>query len=169
MENPKSSSISPALSWYSNHLLDSGLWARHELGVRDRCIATVAAVAAGRHADQLPIELHRALDHGLAPLELVELITHLAFYAGWPCALSAANHASDCLQARGIDADGFGQSIGVTWLSPPESDHPPNAPFSFALDSGIGRVVSSELWKRSGLSVRDRAIITIAVDRKSVV
>ena len=65
------------------------MWQRPDLSPRDRSLITVAAlVALGRDA-QLTGHLQRALVNGLTRDELAEAITHLAFYAGWPTAMSA--------------------------------------------------------------------------------
>ena len=59
-----------------------------ELSARDRSLITVTALIAGGHPDQLPYHLGRALENGVTRTELVEAITHLAFYTGWPAAMT---------------------------------------------------------------------------------
>ena len=79
----------PKLADLTDDVLFADVWQRPGLSPRDRSLITVAAlVALGRDA-QLTGHLHRALDNGLTPAELAEAITHLAFYAGWPAAMSA--------------------------------------------------------------------------------
>ena len=79
----------PKLAEISDKLIYGDVWERPELSKRDRSLITVAAlVALGRDA-QLPGHLRRAMDNGLTRDELAEAITHLAFYAGWPAAMSA--------------------------------------------------------------------------------
>ncbi|UED88069.1 carboxymuconolactone decarboxylase family protein [Streptomyces profundus] len=79
----------PKLADLTDDVLFADLWQRPELSPRERSLVTVAAlVALGRDA-QLTGHLNRALDNGLTPGELAEAITHLAFYAGWPAAMSA--------------------------------------------------------------------------------
>ncbi len=79
----------PKLAQLTDDVLFADVWARPELSPRDRSLVTVAAlVALGREA-QLNGHLRRALDNGLTRDELAEAITHLAFYAGWPAAVSA--------------------------------------------------------------------------------
>jgi len=80
--------IAPKLAELTDAVLFADVWTRTELGPRERSIATVAALVALNRTEQLPFHLKRARDNGLADEELAELITHLAFYAGWPCAFS---------------------------------------------------------------------------------
>jgi 4-carboxymuconolactone decarboxylase len=65
------------------------IWARPDLSPRDRSLVTVAALVAGGNTEQLPGHLQRARENGLTEGELKEAIIHLAFYAGWPRAMSA--------------------------------------------------------------------------------
>lgn len=81
--------LAPKLAELTDEVLFADVWARTGLGPRERSIATVATLIALNRTEQLPFHLDRARDNGLADAELVELITHLAFYAGWPCAFSA--------------------------------------------------------------------------------
>ncbi|MFE2094283.1 carboxymuconolactone decarboxylase family protein [Streptomyces sp. NPDC059460] len=79
----------PKLADLTDDVLFADVWERPDLSPRDRSLITVSAlVALGRDA-QLTGHLRRALDNGLTTGELVEAITHLAFYAGWPAAMSA--------------------------------------------------------------------------------
>ena len=71
------------------------MWARPELSPRDRSLVTVAALVAGGNTERLAGHLNRALENGLTEAELAEVITHLAFYAGWPRAMSAVRVARD--------------------------------------------------------------------------
>ena len=81
----------PKLADLTDDVLFADVWQRPGLPPRDRSLITVAAlVALGRDA-QLPGHLHRALDNGLTRDQLAEAITHLAFYAGWPAAMSAVS------------------------------------------------------------------------------
>lgn len=82
--------VAPKLAELTDRVLFGDVWNRSQLSPRDRSLITVAALVALYRLEQLPFHLERALDNGVAPQELSELITHLAFYAGWPCAASAA-------------------------------------------------------------------------------
>lgn len=70
-------------------MLYGDVWERPQLSPRDRSLITVAALIAMNHPDQLRAHLGRARDNGVTQDEIVETITHLAFYAGWPNAVSA--------------------------------------------------------------------------------
>jgi 4-carboxymuconolactone decarboxylase len=81
--------IAPKLAELTDEVLFGDVWARPGLSPRDRSLVTVAALVALNRTEQLKSHLGRALDNGLTEQELVEAITHLAFYAGWPCGVGA--------------------------------------------------------------------------------
>ena len=79
----------PDLVRLTDDVLFGDVWADPGLSPRDRSLVTVAALVSLYRPDQLGSHLRRALDNGLSKDELVHAITHLAFYAGWPSAMSA--------------------------------------------------------------------------------
>ncbi len=81
--------FAPKLVQLTDDVLFGDVWARKELSPRDRSLITVAALIAGGHIEQLSFHLNKARENGLTEVELIEVITHLAFYAGWPRAMSA--------------------------------------------------------------------------------
>jgi len=81
--------IAPKLAELTDDVLFGDVWARPELALRDRSLITVASLVTGGSTEQLVGHLRRAKDNGLSEAELVEAIVHLAFYAGWPKAMSA--------------------------------------------------------------------------------
>jgi 4-carboxymuconolactone decarboxylase len=85
--------FSPKLVSLTDDVLFGDIWARPELSPRDRSLITVAALIAGGNTEQLTGHLRRARDNGLTETELKEVIIHLAFYAGWPKAMSAVQVA----------------------------------------------------------------------------
>ena len=85
--------VAPKLAELTDDVLFSDIWERPGLAKRDRSLITVAALVALYRTNELPGHLRRALDNGVSRDELVELITHLAFYAGWPTAMSAMRAA----------------------------------------------------------------------------
>lgn len=85
--------LAPKLVDYTEQVLFGDLWERSELALRDRSIVTVSALVAMGRTEQLSFHLRRALTNGVTQTELVELITHLAFYSGWPTAMSAIDIA----------------------------------------------------------------------------
>ena len=87
--------FAPKLVELTDDVLFGDVWAREELSPRDRSLVTVAALIAGGNTEQLPGHLNRAKENGLSETELVEVITHLAFYSGWPKSMSAIRVAKE--------------------------------------------------------------------------
>ena len=87
--------FAPKLVELTDHVLFVDVWERKELSKRDRSLITVAALVALNRPDQLRFHLGRAVENGVLEQELVEAITHLAFYAGWPSAMSAMTIAKE--------------------------------------------------------------------------
>jgi len=81
--------FAPKLVELTDGLLFDDVWERKELSKRDRSLITVAALIALNRPDQLRFHLARAVENGVREQELIETITHLAFYAGWPSAMNA--------------------------------------------------------------------------------
>ena len=92
--------FAPKLAELSDLVLFGDMWERPELSKRDRSLITVAALVALNRPEQLRFHLGRAVENGVKQQELVETITHLAFYAGWPNAMTAINVAKE-LFSRG--------------------------------------------------------------------
>jgi 4-carboxymuconolactone decarboxylase len=97
--------VSPALEQYTKGPLLDGLWKRPELSPRDRSVVTVAALIARIQTIEMPFHFALALDNGVKASELSEIITHLAFYAGWANAMSAVAVTKDVFHQRGIGID----------------------------------------------------------------
>lgn len=85
--------IAPGLAAYTDTMLFGDVWQRSGLSPRDRSMITVASLIALARTNELPIHLKFALYNGVTQDELVEMITHLAFYAGWPTSVTAATIA----------------------------------------------------------------------------
>jgi 4-carboxymuconolactone decarboxylase len=81
--------IAPALAEYTDKVLFGDVWRRPNLSPRDRSMITVAGLVALYRINELPFHLKTALEHGVTQDELIEVITHLAFYSGWPTANTA--------------------------------------------------------------------------------
>jgi 4-carboxymuconolactone decarboxylase len=88
----------PKLAEISDKLIYGEVWERPGLSRRDRSLITVAALLAMGRDKQLEGHLGRALANGVTRDEISELITHLAFYAGWPAAMTAALVAKDVFE-----------------------------------------------------------------------
>ena len=94
--------VSPALGQYTEQSLLGDVWNRPGLSKRDRSVVTLAALVSRNQTIELPRYLNLALDNGVKPAEISELITHLAFYTGWANAVGAATAAKDVFEARKI-------------------------------------------------------------------
>lgn len=104
--------VAPKLAELTDDVLFGDIWERPGLAKRDRSLITVATLVALYRTNELPGHLRRALDNGVTRDELVELITHLAFYAGWPTAMSAMRAAKEVFAAA--EAGGNDDAAGVT-------------------------------------------------------
>lgn len=87
--------FAPKLAQLTDDILFGDVWERVDLSKRDRSLITVAALIANGNTEQLPHHLSRAKENGLSETELAEVIIHLAFYAGWPRAMSAVKVARE--------------------------------------------------------------------------
>ncbi len=101
-DNPQKSSaqrlvgdFAPKMVSLTDDVLFGDVWARPELPVRDRSLITVASLITSGSTEQLRGHLQRAKDNGLSETELKEVIIHMAFYAGWPKAMSAITVAKE--------------------------------------------------------------------------
>jgi 4-carboxymuconolactone decarboxylase len=92
--------IAPKLAELTDDVLYDDVWERPELSKRDRSLATVAALIAMNRPDQLRSHLTRARENGVTQEELIETITHLAFYAGWPNAVTAIGVAREVFEEK---------------------------------------------------------------------
>jgi 4-carboxymuconolactone decarboxylase len=92
--------VAPRLAELTDDVLFGDIWERPGLSQRDRSLITVATLVALYRTNELPSHLRRALDNGVTQDELVELITHLAFYAGWPSAITAMKAAKQVFEGE---------------------------------------------------------------------
>jgi 4-carboxymuconolactone decarboxylase len=92
--------VAPKLAELTDNVLFGDVWARPQLARRDRSLVTVSALIAMNRPDQLRSHLALARENGVTEEELVEVITHLAFYAGWPSAMSAAGVAKEVFRKQ---------------------------------------------------------------------
>jgi 4-carboxymuconolactone decarboxylase len=94
--------IAPALADYTDKVLFDDVWQRPGLSPRDRSLITVASLIALYRTNELPFHLKKALDNGMSRDELIEVITHLAFYSGWPTASTALPIAQRVFDEAGV-------------------------------------------------------------------
>ncbi len=120
-------------------------WERPELSPRDRSLITVAVNTALYATGEVRVHVGRALNNGVTQEEISELITHVTFYSGFPTGVNAARVAAEVFEQRGL---------------PMPDSRFPGAPY---LDTLISGLVYGDTWPRSGLSPRDRSLITIAM------
>ncbi|MEZ4321817.1 MAG: carboxymuconolactone decarboxylase family protein [Myxococcota bacterium] len=156
----------PMLAAYTDTIVHGELWSRPELSQRDRSLITVAALTATGRTSALRFHLGLALDHGVRPNELSELITHVAFYAGWPVGTDAAGELAQVLR----DLDLPLEPSDPTPL-PLDADKEAARKRSVAavatLAPGLAHftddVLFADVWRRPGLAPRDRSLVTMAV------
>jgi 4-carboxymuconolactone decarboxylase len=160
-------SVAPALEKYARGPL-SDLWKRPELNARDRSIVTVAALIARNDDLELPFYLSLALDNGVAPREISEIITHLAFYSGWPNAMSAVRAAKDVFAQRNVGADQLPAASGspLPLNEAAEADRAARVGGQFgSVAPGLVQyttdILFHDLWLRPDLAPRDRSLITV--------
>jgi 4-carboxymuconolactone decarboxylase len=89
----------PKLMQLTDDVLFGDIWERPQLSKRDRSLITCTALVALGKTEQMETHFPRALANGVTKEELIEMITHMAFYAGWPSAVTAATHARQILGA----------------------------------------------------------------------
>ncbi|MBJ6135204.1 carboxymuconolactone decarboxylase family protein [Ochrobactrum sp. Q0168] len=161
--------VSPVLEHYATDTLANGLWKRPGLTPRDRSIITVTAVIARNQTVLLPEQLRLALDNGVKPSEISEIITHLAFYAGWGNAIAATAITKDVFAERGIGPDQLPKA-SVELLPLDEKAEATRAarveettgPASPGLVRDTADVLFKDLWLRPGLAPRDRSLVTVS-------
>ena len=161
--------VSPALDDYRDRVIEGELWQRPGLSPRDRSVVTVAALIARNQSIDMAAQFARALDNGVTAAELSEIITHLAFYAGWPTRYRLSPPPTTCSPTAAIDTDGL-----------PSADEPPLPLDEAAEDQrrtgdeqnygavapGVLQyttdVLFTDLWLRPALAPRDRSLITVS-------
>src|SRR5438309_7713965 len=94
--------VAPKLAELSADVLFGDVWERPQLSKRDRSLITVASLVAMYRTDQLRGHIGRALDNGVTKEEIVEVITHMALYSGWPTAANASQVAMQVFEERGV-------------------------------------------------------------------
>jgi 4-carboxymuconolactone decarboxylase len=97
--------FAPKLVDLTDRVLFDDVWARKELSARDRSLVTCAALVSMGKTEQLKFHFPKAIENGVTPDEIVELITHLAFYAGWPSAMSAVPIAKEVIEQHAHEGE----------------------------------------------------------------
>jgi 4-carboxymuconolactone decarboxylase len=164
-----SKAVAPALDKYAQGTL-AGLWKRPDLKPRDRSIVTLAALIARNQTIEMAQYMNLALDNGVKARELSEIITHLAFYAGWGNAASAVAVAKDVFAARKIGADQLPAASPQQLLPLNEEAEKSRAAGVEqrygAVAPGVVQyttdVLFRDLWLRPDLAPRDRSLVTVS-------
>ena len=161
--------VAPALEKYTQGRLFGEVWKRPGLSPRDRSIVTVAALIARNQTIEMPDYVNLALDNGVKPREISEIITHLAFYSGWANAISAVAVAKDVFARRGIGADQLPaaspQLLPLDEAAEAQRAARVGEQFS-KVAPGIVQyttdVLFRDLWLRPDLAPRDRSLVTVS-------
>jgi 4-carboxymuconolactone decarboxylase len=162
------SSVAPQLEKYAHGPI-ADLWKRPALAPRDRSIVTLAALIARNQTIDMPRHMALALDNGVKPREISEMVAHLAFYSGWANALGAVAVAKDVFAARKIGAD----QLPVASPSPLPLDAEAEAQRAQRVEAQFGKVAPGvvqytsdvlfrDLWLRPDLAPRDRSLVTVS-------
>jgi 4-carboxymuconolactone decarboxylase len=161
--------VAPALEKYAQGTLLGEVWKRPGLGVRDRSVVTLAALIARSQTNEMPDYLNIALDNGVKPAEISEIITHLAFYSGWGNAMSAVAITNNVFAERKIAGDQLpAASPSLLALNEAaEADRAKRVGEQFgAVFPGVVQyttdVLFRDLWLRPGLAPRDRSLVTVS-------
>lgn len=161
--------IAPAFEDYTNNLLLGEVWNRPYLSPRDRSIVTIAVLIARNQPAELSPYLNQALDNGVKPAEISEIITHLAFYSGWPNAVTAVNVAKVVFAEREIGAD----QVPLARVKPLTFDKDTDEKRTKSIKENFGKVAPGvvqyttdilfrDLWLRPDLAPRDRSMVTLS-------
>lgn len=161
--------VSPALERYTNDVVLGDLWKRPQLSVRDRSVVTLSVLIARNQSAELPFYLDLALEGGLKPSEISEIITHLAFYSGWANATAAVKVTNAVFERHGITASQL-PPAAVDLLpldKAAEAQRESTVQQNFgAVSPGVVQftrdALFNDLWLRPGLAPRDRSLVTVS-------
>ena len=161
--------VSPALEKYTQDALLSDLWKRPGLSPRDRSVVTLAVLITRNQTIEMPRYFNLALDNGVKPREISEMITHLAFYSGWGNAMSAVAVAKDVFAQRGIKADQLAaaspQLLPLNEAAEAQRASRNEQQFG-AVAPGVLQYTTDllfrDLWLRPDLAPRDRSLVTVS-------
>lgn len=167
--NPTIDNVSPALEKARRETIHGDLWQRPQLTARDRSIVTLSCLIARNQSIGLPFYLERALDSGVKPAEISEIIHHLAFYAGWENAMVAVPVAGEVFARRGMGSN----DLPAARVDPLPLDLEAENQRATTVSANFGEtapglvqyttdVLFRDLWLRPELAPRDRSLVTVA-------
>ena len=161
-------SVAPALEKYAKNVVLGDLWRRPGLTPRDRSVITLAALIARDQTVELSYYLGLALDNGVKPAEISEIITHLAFYTGWANAMDSIPAARDVFKGRNIGPDQLPAESGprLPLDEGAEKQRATRVAEQFgqitpSLVQYTTDVLFRDLWLRPDLAPRDRSLVTV--------
>jgi 4-carboxymuconolactone decarboxylase len=161
--------VSPALAQYTERGLLGDVWKRPGLSPRDRSIVTLATLISRGQTVEMPFHLNLALDNGVKPAEISEIVTQLAFYSGWANATAAIPYVKDAFAKRGIGENQLPKA-SPNLLPINEAAEATRAKFvgdnfgtiSPGLVSDTTNFLFKDLWLRPDLAPRDRSLATVS-------
>jgi 4-carboxymuconolactone decarboxylase len=159
--------VAPAFAKYTEGPLLNDVWKRPGLSPRDRSIITVSVLIARNQIIEMPYHFSLALDNGVKPSELSEIITHLAFYSDWANATLAVAVAKEVFAKRGIVSDQptagdllpLDEAAEAERATRVEQDAGPVAPGVVQYTTDL---LFRDLWLRPALAPRDRSLVTVS-------
>jgi len=161
--------VAPALEKYTQGRLLGDVWKRPGLAPRDRGIVTLAALIARNQTIEMRYYLNLALDNGVKPREISEIITHLAFYSGWGNAMAAVAVAKDVFAQRKIGTDQLPaaspQLLPLDQAAEAERATRVEEQFGTAAPGVVQNTTDllfRDLWLRPDLAPRDRSLVTVS-------
>ncbi|MGA0598364.1 carboxymuconolactone decarboxylase family protein [Enterovirga sp. CN4-39] len=161
--------VSPALAQYTERGLLGGVWKRPGLSARDRSVVTLAILIGKGQTVEMPFYLSLALDNGVKPAEISEIVTHLAFYSGWANATAAIPHVKDAFAKRGFDPDQLPKAVPtpLPLNEAAEATRAKNVGDNFGTTSpglvaDTTNFLFKDLWLRPDLAPRDRSLVTVS-------
>jgi 4-carboxymuconolactone decarboxylase len=159
--------VAPGLGHFTDDVLFGDVWKRTELAPRDRSIVTISAIISTGKTAQIGAHARRALDNGVTPAEIGELITQLAFYSGWPNAMSAVMEVKTVFDERNIAPLSNSDAARIALEAAAEATRTDTvntnvAPTAPELADLTNRVLFGDLWQRPDLSARDRSLVTMS-------
>jgi 4-carboxymuconolactone decarboxylase len=162
-------SVAPALEKYTQDRLLGDVWKRPGLSPRDRSLLTLTVLITRNQTIDMHYYLNRALDSGVSPCEISEMLTHLAFYAGWGNATSAASVTECVFVERGVQVDELTRVppklLALNEVAEAQRALMVEGMFG-AVAPGVlhytSEVLFRDLWLRPDLTPRDRSLITVS-------
>ena len=161
--------VAPALEKYTQGRLLGDVWKRPGLAPRDRGIVTLAALIARNQTIEMRYYLNLALDNGVKPREISEIITHLAFYSGWGNAMAAVAVAKDVFAQHKIGTDQLPaaspQLLPLDQAAEAQRATRVEEQFGTAAPGVVQNTTDllfRDLWLRPDLAPRDRSLVTVS-------